>query len=319
MDWAVLLMAYGGPDSLDDVEPYLLDVRGGRETPPALVEEIRGRYAKIGGRSPLLEITRAQAAALETALNQQSKGMDQYRVFVGMRHWHPYIQETVQEIHAAGIQNLVALCMTPFASRMSTGAYREKLNAALRNVDPQGTIQTRSIDFWYENPAYVQALQALVRDGLSKFPLEARDRVVVVFTAHSLPSAIMELGDPYGDQFNQLAVRIARAAGLPEDRWKACYQSAGAQNGRWLGPSLEEMLEILASAGEKSVLVAPVGFVSDHVEILYDIDIEAREQAERLGIHLERTEAPNTFSPFIESLANIVFTAVRKEAQPHDW
>ena len=312
MDWAVLLMAYGGPDSLEDVEPYLLDVRGGRETPQSLVEEIRERYAQIGGRSPLLPLTRAQGFALEMTLNEQN-GSGRCRVFVGMRHWKPYIREAVQEIHEAGFERVVALCMTPFASRMSTGAYREKLNSALKEVAPDGNIQARVIDYWYDNPRYIQSMKSLVQAGLEKFPADVQEHVPVLFTAHSLPAAIMQQGDPYAEQFAHAAALTARAVGLPEDRWKVGYQSAGASNGRWLGPSLEDMLDELASNGAAHALVAPIGFVSDHVEILYDIDIEAKGYAEQLGIHLERINAPNVSTAFIEALADIVLSEIQDE------
>ena len=308
MKTAVLLMAYGGPGSLEDVEPYLLDVRGGRQTSDELVAEIRARYAHIGGLSPLLDITRQQAGALETVLNSSSAG--DYKVFVGMRHWHPYINDTVREIHAAGFKRLVALCMTPFASRMSTGAYAEKLNDALRAVDPAGSIDVKVVEYWFDNPRYISAIAGLVRSGVAKFPPEVQSCVPVLFTAHSLPAAIINQGDPYDAQYRRSAAAIAAAAGLADDRWQVGYQSAGATNGRWLGPSLEEMLEALARKGEQFALAAPVGFVSDHVEILYDIDVEARETAARLGIHLERIDAPNISPPFIAALADIVLSAV---------
>lgn len=301
MKWAVLLMAYGGPDSLDDVEPYLLDVRGGRETPKELVEEIRQRYAQIGGRSPLLEITRSQAAALEQVLNQPGS-QEQYKVFVGMRHWSPYIREVVEDIFTEGYDHLIALSMTPFASKMSTGAYREKLETAIGTK----AVDLRLVECWNDHKGFIQAAADRVRAALAQFPEEDRERVPVIFTAHSLPAALAAQGDPYDAQYRRTVSLVAKMLGLSDTRCKVGYQSAGARNTRWLGPSLEEMMHEVAESGEKNALIAPVGFVVDHVEVLYDIDIEAQELAEQLGIRIERTESQNASHDFILALADIV-------------
>jgi protoporphyrin/coproporphyrin ferrochelatase len=307
MEWAVLLMAYGGPDSLDDVGPYLLDVRGGRETPYELVEEVRERYALIGGRSPLLSITRQQAEALENHLNTEEAGPNHYKVFVGMRHWTPYIREMVDEIAQAGYRQVIALCMAPYFSKMSIGAYAEKLRQALEEQKQKGIdLNAHMVEAWNTHPGFIGSLVERVREGLDKFPPAERDGVQVVFTAHSLPVAIMKQGDPYADQFQQTAALVADACGLPEGRWQTGFQSAGASSIPWLGPSLEEMLPALAQVGKRSVLIAPIGFVADHVEILYDIDIFAQEIAGNLGIHLERTQSSNTSPAFIAALADIV-------------
>lgn len=311
MKYAVLLMAYGGPDSLDDVQPYLLDVRNGRETPVHIVEEVRERYAQIGGKSPLLEITRTQAAALEEALNAESDS--EVRVYVGMRHWTPYIQETVEQIYQDGFRRIIALCMAPYYSKMSVGAYREKLNAALAQLKTAGgsdDVDVQLIESWHDHPFFIRAIAEKIRAGLAKFPAEIRGGVQVVFTAHSLPAAIMQQGDPYADHHTETARLAAQAAGLGETCWQIGYQSAPMQaNMRWLGPSLEEILEQLASEGIRQVLVAPVGFVADHVEILYDVDIEFQEEAGKLGLHLERTESMNASPLFIAALADLIRNA----------
>jgi protoporphyrin/coproporphyrin ferrochelatase len=300
---AVLMMAYGGPDSLEDVEPYLLDVRGGRATSEELIEEVRSRYAEIGGKSPLLDITCRQAAALEAALN--ANGQNGYRVYVGMRHWHPYIRETVGRIASDGITKIVGICMTPFFSRMSTGAYYDHLDRAIAAQEErpewQQSLSVSKIGAWYTKPAYIQALAANVSLALSEQP-----DAVVLFTAHSLPAALAEQGDPYASQFESLAEMVAGAAGLEEGRWQTCFQSAGAQNTRWLGPSLEETLQRLAKEGTRSVLVSPIGFLSDHVEVLYDIDIEAQRIAAEEGILLRRTAMLNEQPAFIQALREIV-------------
>lgn len=299
----ILLMAYGGPDSLDDVEPYLLDIRGGRPTPPELVEEIKERYALIGGRSPLLEITRQQAEALETHLNRE--GEARYRAYVGMRHWQPRIKEAVAHMAGDGIERAVALVMAPHYSRMSTGAYFERLDEAIRELGVNITV-TR-VESWHDHPHLIAALtekasQALARltgDGANTWPM-------VIFTAHSLPTRILDWGDPYDDQLRETATLLARQLNLPADRWLFCYQSAGRSSEPWLGPQIEEVIVELATAGEKHLLVVPIGFVCDHVEVLYDIDIESRQLAAAHGARLERSESLNVSPAFIAALADLV-------------
>lgn len=303
-------MAYGGPDTLSDVEPYLLDVRGGRPTSPELVEEIRERYALIGGSSPLLAITRRQAQALQNALNQSQPGA--FRVYVGMRHWTPYIRDVVGEIAASGVRRLVTLCMTPFGSRMTTGAYAAQLRQGIemlgRDHPWQTRLDLREIGPWYTNPLFIRALADNLLDALEAFPGEPQ----VVFTAHSLPAALTEQGDPYDAQFQDLARLVAEEARLPRRRWRTSYQSAGASSVRWLGPTLEETIEELARDEVPGVLVAPIGFLADHVEVLYDIDIESQHEARAAGITLARTASLNDQPLFIDALAQLVYQALEE-------
>lgn len=311
---AILLMAYGGPDSLDDVEPYLLDVRGGRPTSPELVEEIRARYAAIGGKSPLLEITRRQGQALESQLNRAQAGT--YQVFVGMRHWKPYIREVVDQIYQEGLTHITAICMTPFSSHMSTGAYFEQLQRAIEAHDPDSDwrkgLQLRKIGAWYDQPAFVQALAKNLVEGLEGFESTYSHAPYVLFTAHSLPSSLIEQGDPYANQFAELCELVAREANLHPNNWRLCYQSAGAQNTRWLGPSLEETLHDLVKEGKRHMLVSALGFLCDHVEILYDIDVEAQKEAALMGITLARTPSLNDHFNFIHALSNIILSKGRE-------
>lgn len=299
-------MAYGGPDSLDDIEEYLLDIRGGRQTPAELVDEIKERYAQIGGKSPLLEITRAQARALEERLNAGENGR-RYRVYVGMRHWHPYIKEAVAQIVEDGTQRVVALCMAPHYSRMSIGAYFKKVEEAQQELGVD--LDVIWVESWHDHPLFLQAVAERVRAGLQKFPPEVRNAVKVIFTAHSLPAAILEQGDPYDRQLRETAQGVAELLGNID--WQFSYQSAGTRSATWLGPQIEDVVVELAEVGHKNILVAPIGFVADHVEILYDIDIEARGYAEQAGARLERTESMNVTPLFIEGLAEIVRNAIR--------
>lgn len=321
----VLVMAYGGPNSLDEIEPYLLDVRGGRATRPELVEEIRERYRLIGGRSPIRELTQAQAEALQVVLNaagqrdgggtlagnatilaagHQDAGRTslQYRTYVGMRHWHPYIEEAVQRMAADGVRQAVGIVMAPHYSRLSIGAYITKAEEACASVDTAPSLSY--VESYHLHPLFLQAVAERVETALDKFPTETRARVPVIFTAHSLPQRILEWEDPYPRQLLETATHVAERVGL--QRWQFAYQSAGATADPWLGPDVGDAVQQLAEAGERHVLVAPIGFVSDHVEILFDIDVELREQADALGIHLERTISLNNAPLFIAALADVV-------------
>jgi ferrochelatase len=297
------MMAYGGPNSLAEVEPYLMDVRGGRPTSPHVIEEVRERYRQIGGRSPILERTRAQAAALETALNRN--GVQAFRVFVGMRHWHPYIPETLGDMERSGVRHAVGLVMAPHYSRMSVGAYYKRVDEA------SAPIEVARIERWHLLPGYLDALAHRVHEGLSHFPEQIRHEVLVVFTAHSLPQRILEWRDPYPDEL-QATVRalMQRLGNQPHE---FAYQSAAMTPEPWLGPDAGEVIERLAAEGQRHILIAPVGFVSEHVEILYDIDIEYQRKAREHGVQLERIDMLNTAPEMINGLAGLVRdTAVSK-------
>src|SRR6266704_861984 len=291
---AVLVMAYGGPGKVDEVEPYLMDVRGGRPTKPQLVEEIRKRYARIGGRSPILELTRAQAAGIGRALG------DRFRVYVGMRHWHPYIQDVVDEIGRAGHRHLVGIAMAPHYSNMSVGAYEKKL---LQAAD--GRLDVALVRTWWRQPQFLDAVANRVVQALQRFAKPSA--VQVVFTAHSLPERIRASADPYPDELNASATEVAARARV--GGWHFAYQSAGATGERWLGPDVATVMTELAKAGHEAVLLVPIGFVCDHVEILYDIDVEFQSLARRLGIQLDRTASLNDDPGLVAAVADAVRSA----------
>jgi ferrochelatase len=295
-------MAYGGPDSPEDIEPYLLDIRGGRPTSPELVAEIKERYALIGGRSPILDLTRQQAAALEAQLNRD--GGARFRTYVGMRHWQPRIKEAVAQIAQDGIRRVIALAMAPHNSKLSTGAYFNRLDEAIREMGAQ--IDVAAIRSWHDHPGLISALAEKATAALARFPSGPGTTPKVIFTAHSLPARILEEGDPYEAQLRETACLLADRLALPADRWRFCYQSAGRSPEPWLGPPIEEVLLELIQAGEKQLLVVPIGFVCDHVEILYDLDIAARKLVEAHGAHFERSESLNASPTFIAALADIV-------------
>lgn len=297
--FGVLLVAYGAPTTVDDVEPYLLDVRGGRPTSPEMVAAFQQRYQAIGGGSPLLERTNEQAAALAKAMGGNVP------VYVGMRHWHPYIRDVFQQIHADRITRVVALAMAPHFSTMSIGAYSQRIEEAREDT---ATIMVRQ---WFDHPGFLDAVAERIREAVIRFPAGVRDDVPIVFTAHSLPQRILGDGDPYQAQLMASVEGVlARIKSRPH---RFAYQSAGQTGGPWLGPDAAEVIESLAAAGSRHLLVCPIGFVSDHLEVLYDIDIEYRQLAAASGIQLERTASLNASPLLVKALAALVKEAARTE------
>jgi ferrochelatase len=291
---ALLMMAHGTPERTDQMEAYLTRVRGGRRPSPELIEEMSHNYAAIGGRSPLTELTLAQGRALEEMLGSL------YRVFVGMRNWRPFIEDAVADALEAGADRIIGLPMAPQYSELSVGKY---LDAVAKAV-PQGFPLTM-VHSWYDHPGFLDALAEKVckaERGEGSF-----DRVV--FTAHSLPERVKDVGEmPYPAQVRETAAGVAERVGLKD--WSVAYQSAGRTPEPWLGPDLKDVLDDCAQAGLRRVLVVPVGFVCDHTEILYDIDIEARAFAEDRGVELARSESLNCSPTFIRALADIAASHV---------
>jgi protoporphyrin/coproporphyrin ferrochelatase len=300
----LLVMAYGGPNNLDEVEPYLLDVRGYRPTSPEIIHEVRERYREIGGRSPILEQTQAQADALESVLN---KNGDQFKAYIGMRHWHPFIKDALANMQAEGIEKAVGVVMAPHYSRMSIGAYYQRLEEA------NSPIVFSRIENWHLDEGYINALVERVRDALQRFPEEVRADVPVIFTAHSLPEKILEWDDPYPVQLRETVSAVMGK--LDSQPHEFAFQSAAISTIPWLGPDAGEVIERLVAEGKKHILLCPIGFVCEHVEILYDIDIVYQNLARSLGIHLERIEMLNTAPEMIAGLAGLI----REKAKEAGW
>lgn len=297
---AVLLMAMGGPDCLENVEPFLLDVRGGRPTPPELVEEIRDRYRATGGKSPALDITRRVAEQLERRLNELQEG--RYRVYVGMRHWYPYIKDAYAELLKEDPKLVIGVCMAPQQSVLSTGAYKRKVEEARAAL--QSTVPTSYVGSWNTHPMLIAAIVDQIEQVLLKFPVDERGHVPVLFTAHSLPERIVAQNDPYPMEVKATVEAVtAHLRGRPT---AFAYQSQGRSNEPWLGPTVEEALDLLHQGGHRQVVVAPIGFICDHVETLYDIDIELKQRASRLGMRLERMPMLNDSPVLVEVLADIL-------------
>ena len=276
----VLVMAYGTPATPDDVEAYYTHVRRGRPPTPELLVDLQRRYAAIGGTSPLLELTRRQAIGLQAELG------DGFRVELGMKHAPPFIEDGVAAL--ATVDRAVGLVLAPHYSAMSVGEYATRAEG----VDV--------IEHWWDAPSYLDLLADAVKRGLDALPEGSE----VVFTAHSLPQRILETGDPYPDQLRATAEAVAARAGIA--RWSQAWQSAGRTPDPWLGPDILAVLDDRAAAGRAGVLVCPCGFVSEHLEILYDLDVEARARADALALPFARTAMPNDDPAFLRVLADVV-------------
>jgi ferrochelatase len=304
----LIIMAYGGPSNLEDVRPYLLDVRNYRPTSDHVVDEITERYRQIGGRSPILELTTAEAEGIERALNDQAPEGQTWKVWLGMRHWHPFIKDTLAEMEAAGVTNAVGLVMAPHYSRMSIGAYFKRAEEAGSSItlDP--------IESWNTLPGYLDALTERIQDGLAKFPKDVRDQIPVIFTAHSLPERIREWNDPYEAQLQETVAALRER--LRNQPWEWAYQSAAMTPDPWLGPDASEIIARLHSEGVKHMLICPIGFICEHVEILFDIDVEFQQQARELGVHLERIEMLNDHPVMLGALAGLVLAHAGRSQVP---
>jgi ferrochelatase len=301
----VLCMSYGTARGLDDVERYYTHIRGGRAPAPELLDELKKRYRAIGGRSPLIEITEAQVRGLQRELDEAERlagGEETFRTYHGMKHQTPYIEDAVRAMADEGIRQAVGLVLAPHYARMSVGAYIERAGKAAADAG----IPMTFVEHWYDHPDVVRFLMFRVTDAIGRLPEEERSRAPVVFSAHSLPARIVEEGDPYPRQLEESARLVGRELGLPIGRVRVAWQSAGRTGEPWLGPDLTEVLHGLAEEGHRAAVSCPVGFVADHLEILYDVDIEAQAAAREVGITLVRSESPNDDPAFLRALAGVV-------------
>jgi ferrochelatase len=290
----VLVMAYGTPKDLAGVEAFYTGIRHGRPPPPDRLEELTERYRAIGGRSPLLEITTAQAEGISA-----ETGLPTY---VGQKHAEPFIANAVRAMANDGIERAAGLVLAPHYSTMSVGDYERRARAAAEDMGWRGKLEM--VKSWHLEPGFISLMAERVQAALKTIPGEARDDAVVVFTAHSLPEKILQRKDPYPDQLEETGAAVAAQVELKH--WRVGWQSAGRTDVPWLGPDILELIPQLAEAGAKAVVVCPCGFVADHLEVLYDLDIEAANLARELGIEFARTASPNDDPAFVRVLAGVV-------------
>jgi ferrochelatase len=300
--WGVLLLAHGAPDRLEDIPAFLLNVRDGRKVPDAVVNEIVRRYSLIGG-SPLLRLTTLQAEGLAKLLD--------HPVYMGMRNWKPFISEAVRQIKADGVERVVALCLAPQNSRTSIGLYKKYLFEDVERLAPN--VQVDFIENWHDHSGLVEAFRERVATALARAQAAASGPVPIIFTAHSVPEKTIQGGDPYQQQVRETAALVAEAVGLKE--FSVAFQSPGMTAEPWIAPTVESLIDQLASYGHRHVLLAPVGFVCDHVEILYDIDIFFREYGKTRGVTVHRSASLNDSPLFIQALAAIVTERLGQKAE----
>jgi protoporphyrin/coproporphyrin ferrochelatase len=342
MTVGVILLNLGGPDSLQAVKPFLYNLFSDRQIirlgPPflqkplaLLISGIRSKktrryYSLIGGKSPIFDITKTQASALEDALNQTQRGKQRlnavehpFRVYIGMRYWHPFIEDTVAQMHKDGIKKVVALNLYPHYSVATSGSSLAKLHEVAADYD----MKISSVPSWFNHPLYIGALVDIIKKGIGSFhkrlsdtsaatpsrktSKEALDDIHVLFSAHSLPRKIIDMGDPYVDQLMGTIGEITKKIPI---KWHLSYQSRSGPV-QWLEPSTEEKITELSKEGIKNILAVPISFVSDHIETLYEIDILYKEFAEKLEVTLIRADSLNTHPLFIEALKDIVLQTLK--------
>ena len=331
---AILLLAHGTPETVEQIPEYLRNVVSGRPMPQAVVEEIQHRYSLIG-KSPLTEITYEQARLVEAELAAAGRAV---KVYVAMRNWRPYIPEVVQQMRADGVEEAAVLCMAPQNSRTSVGLYRRAVDAEA------GGLRIDFTEGWAQHPLLADAFAERLRPALEKFTAEAGAAVPVLFTAHSVPTRTVQPppegdsgprlwpgqgvspgspatgprrggGDPYAEEARHTAELVAQR--VPEiPKWWFAFQSQGASGGPWIGPSVEETLAQIAADGYRYVMLQPIGFLCDHVEILYDVDIAFREQARKIGIRLERPESLNASVTLAKAVADLALKGLIRVESP---
>lgn len=300
-DWDVLLMAYGTPRTLEEVEPYYTHIRRGRPPSPEQLQDLVRRYEAIGGVSPLNAITARQVQAIETSLRERGWSG---RVYLGMKHWHPFIAEAVAQMAADGVRRAVGVVLAPHYSRLSIGTYIEYALKAREAHAPQ--MELRFVERWGNHPLFIRAVARNLQQAMSGWRTE---QTVVIFSAHSLPQRIRQWGDPYERELLDSAQMVAQELNLPH--WTFAYQSASATGEPWLGPDVLERLEEIAREwSQKQVVCCAIGFVADHLEVLYDLDIEARQKCERLGLRYRRADSLNDDPLLAQAVAEVVLAQI---------
>ncbi len=304
---AVLLVSFGGPQGLEDIRPFLANVLRGRRVPPARVEEVARHYERFGGVSPITELTRRQAAGLRARLDRDGPPLP---VYVGMRNWHPFLADTLREMADAGVRRAVGLILAGFRSWSSCGQYRENVLAARRELRAAGRpdVEVSYVGDWHAHERFIEAWAARVEAALDALPASGRDRARLVFTAHSIP-VDMAASETYREQL-AVSARLV-AARLGRGDWALVYQSrSGRPQDPWLEPDVCDYLRTAAADGLKAAVLCPLGFVADHVEVLYDLDVEAAAVCADLGVTMRRAAAVNDDPRFLDMMADIVRSTV---------
>ncbi|MFD2443119.1 ferrochelatase [Bacillus sp. CGMCC 1.16607] len=302
----LLVMAYGTPYKEEDLERYYTHIRRGRKPSDEMVEELRERYVAIGGISPLAKITTEQAKSLETYLNDSQDEIE-FKMYIGLKHIEPFIEDAVAQMHKDGIKEAVSIVLAPHFSTFSIKSYNGR---AMEEAEKLGGLEIKSVESWYKEPNFIDYWVEKVKETFSKMPAEERNNASLIVSAHSLPEKILLSGDPYPNQLQETADLIAEGAGVKN--YAVGWQSAGNTPEPWLGPDVQDLTrDLYHQHGYKAFVYTPVGFVSDHLEVLYDNDIECKAVTDEVGANYYRPEMPNTEPKFIEAMASAIFKLIR--------
>ncbi|MEH7544432.1 MULTISPECIES: ferrochelatase [Bacillaceae] len=301
----LLVMAYGTPYSLDDLIPYYTHIRHGRKPTPELIEDLRNRYEAIGGISPLARITLDQAEKLEEHLNQIQDEIE-FKMYLGLKHIEPYIEDAVKKMHEDGIEEAVSLVLAPHFSTFSVKSYNGR---AVEEAEKLGELKIKTIESWYKEPKFISYWADKIKEIFDQMPKTEKEQAVLIVSAHSLPEKILQFGDPYPSQLKETAELIAKQAGI--ENFEIGWQSAGNTPEPWIGPDVQDLTRELFNQNHyKSFVFAPVGFVCDHLEVLYDNDIECKTVTDQLGAKYYRPEMPNAKGEFIDCLATVILKSL---------
>ncbi|MBM7601672.1 ferrochelatase [Virgibacillus halotolerans] len=304
----LLVMAYGTPYKEEDIERYYTDIRHGRKPEPDALQDLKDRYKAIGGISPLARITEAQTKALEAKLNADQDEYE-YKAYIGLKHIEPFIEDAVQEMAKDGITEAVSLVLAPHYSTFSVKSYNTRAN----DEAAKHGIAIDSVESWYNEPGFIKYWADKIDEIYVQMPQDEREKAVLIVSAHSLPEKILQNGDPYPDQLKETAQLITEKAGIKN--YEIGWQSEGNTPDPWLGPDVQDLTrDLYEQKGYRSFVYAPVGFIADHLEVLYDNDYECKVVCDDIGATYHRPEMPNTNPLFIETLANVVSKKIKREA-----
>lgn len=297
----LLVMAYGTPYTLDDLEGYYTHIRHGRKPSPEMIEDLRNRYEAIGGISPLAKITQDQAEKLEEHLNTIQDDIE-FKMYLGLKHIKPFIEDAVKQMHEDGIKEAVSIVLAPHFSTFSVKSYNGR---AVEEAEKLGGLKITSIESWYEEPKFIGYWADKVKQVFEQMPQEEKDEAVLIVSAHSLPEKILQFGDPYPQQLKETADLIAEQAGI--ENYTIGWQSAGNTPEPWIGPDVQDLTrDLYQQKHYKAFVFAPVGFVCDHLEVLFDNDIECKAVTDELGVSYYRPEMPNAKEEFIDCLSTVI-------------
>jgi ferrochelatase len=297
----LLLMAYGTPRSLEDIEPYYTHIRRGRKPPEDQLNDLKSRYEAVGGITAFAQITDEQVRGLEQEMSERYPEVE-WKAYLGLKHISPFIEDAVEAMHQDGITEAISLVLAPHYSTYSVKVYNQR---AKEQAERLGGPTIHSVDSWYREPAFIEYWVTQLRQTFDLIPAEERDKAVVIFSAHSLPEKILQIGDPYPQELQETAELIANEAGIRQ--YAVGWQSAGNTPEPWIGPDVQDLTrELYQEKGYSAFIYCPVGFVAEHLEVLYDNDIECKAVTDELGVHYYRPEMPNAKPEFIRCLADVV-------------